>query len=198
VGDDLIGRLAQDTGARDREFPHHRVEFPLVADRAAEPAILLEIAWRVRHHPENIGVAVLAQNFARPLIRFRSIAIVDTGHVSPWDFEALFEFFCLRSNSSPDTIRPTTSDQQLGPPHKIRNAADVSPDFTASRVRQSRHLRVKMPPQYYSTLIASMFAEWGLKSKRILVVGCSRVKDRSSHAAFAGNDDSRPSLGRNA
>src|SRR6266702_778727 len=44
VRDTLVGRLAQDPGARDGEFTHHRVEFALVADRAAEPAILFKIA----------------------------------------------------------------------------------------------------------------------------------------------------------
>ena len=64
VRDDLIGRLAQNAGARDRELAHDRIQFALVADRAAEPAILFKIARRVRHHPENIGVAVLAEDFA--------------------------------------------------------------------------------------------------------------------------------------
>jgi hypothetical protein len=51
-----------------------------MADRAAEAAILLEIARRMRHHPEDIGVAVLVQNFLGAFVRFRRIAIVDAGH----------------------------------------------------------------------------------------------------------------------
>jgi hypothetical protein len=36
--------------------------------------------------------------------------------------------------------------------------------------------QAKMPPYYYPTLKQSIFAEWGLKSRRILVAGCSEWK----------------------
>ena len=84
VRDDFIRRLAQNSRSRDRELPHHRVQFTAVADRAAEAAILLKIAWRMRHHPKNIGVTILAQDLAGAFVRFRSIAIIDTGHHAPW------------------------------------------------------------------------------------------------------------------
>src|SRR6185437_2282527 len=75
----------QDAGARDREFAHHGIELAPVADGATEPAILPEIVRRMRHHPENIGVAVLAQHFAGAVVGFGGIAVVDTGHgFSPW------------------------------------------------------------------------------------------------------------------
>jgi hypothetical protein len=41
----------------------------------------------MRHHPEDVGVPVLVQNFAGAFIRFRSIAIIDAGHNSPWGSE---------------------------------------------------------------------------------------------------------------
>jgi hypothetical protein len=82
VGDDFIGRLAQDPGARDRKLAHDRIEFALVADRAAEPAILFKITRRVRHHSKNIGVAVLAQDLTGAFAGFGRIAVVDTGHGS--------------------------------------------------------------------------------------------------------------------
>jgi hypothetical protein len=34
----------------------------------------------MRHHPENIGVAVLAEDFSGALAGLSGIAIVDTGH----------------------------------------------------------------------------------------------------------------------
>ena len=67
VGDNLIGRFAQNPRARDREFAHHRIELALVADGTAEPAVLFEITRRVRHHAKNIGVAILAEDFAGTL-----------------------------------------------------------------------------------------------------------------------------------
>jgi hypothetical protein len=47
---------------------------------APEPAILLEVAGGMRHHPENIGVAVLAEDFACSVAGIGGIAIVDAGH----------------------------------------------------------------------------------------------------------------------
>jgi hypothetical protein len=38
----------------------------------------------MRHHPEDIGVAVLAEDFAGAVAGFCGIAVVDTGHFSPW------------------------------------------------------------------------------------------------------------------
>src|SRR6266702_3058573 len=76
-----------------------------------------------------------------------------------------------------NSIRLMTLDQQLAPPLQISCVIEREQvsgrRFHRRKVHQSRHARVKMPPQYYSTLARSMFAEWGLKSKRILVVGCS-------------------------
>ena len=46
-----------------------------MADRAAEPAILFKIARRMRHHPENVGVAVLAQDFAGAVVCLGRIAV---------------------------------------------------------------------------------------------------------------------------
>jgi hypothetical protein len=40
----------------------------------------------MRHHPENIGVAVLVEDFAGAVAGFRGIAVIDTGHFSPWFF----------------------------------------------------------------------------------------------------------------
>src|ERR1019366_9584813 len=91
MGNDFIGRLAQDSRARDGQLAHHRIQLALVADRAAEPAILLKMARRVRHHPEDVGIAVLAQDFAGAFARFRSIAIIDAGHGSPWVFWDLLQ-----------------------------------------------------------------------------------------------------------
>jgi hypothetical protein len=38
----------------------------------------------MRHHLKNVGIAVLAEQFAGALVVFRGIAVVDTGHFSPW------------------------------------------------------------------------------------------------------------------
>jgi hypothetical protein len=38
---------------------------------------------------------------------------------------------------------------------------------------QTGCVRVKIPPHWRSILAPSIFAEWGLTSKRILVAGCS-------------------------
>jgi hypothetical protein len=82
----FIGRFAQDSRARNRQFTHDGLEFALDADRSAEPAILLKITRRMRHHPENVGVAVFLQNFTGTFARVGRIAIVDTGHGSPRRF----------------------------------------------------------------------------------------------------------------
>ena len=79
--DHLIGRLAQDSRARDGEFPHHRVQFAPAADRAAEPAVLMKIARRVRHHSKNIGVAVLAPGFPACA---RLISKCHNSRYAPW------------------------------------------------------------------------------------------------------------------
>src|SRR5262245_60668373 len=47
VSDDLVGRLAQDACSGDRKFAHDRIEFAPVANRAAEPAVLRQIARRM-------------------------------------------------------------------------------------------------------------------------------------------------------
>ena len=82
VGDDLVGRLAQDAGARDGKLPHDRIELAAVADRAAEPAILREVVRRMRHHTKDICIAVLAQKLAGALIVLCGIAVFHTCHVS--------------------------------------------------------------------------------------------------------------------
>src|SRR3954465_12673584 len=87
----------------------------------------------MRHHPENVGVAILAEDFLGAFVRFRRVAIIDAGHDSPWFFRFLF---VLPNGRMPfDSIR---------------------------RLTQQQHRRVKMPPQYCSTLARSIFAEWGL------------------------------------
>src|SRR5580765_3227349 len=63
--------------------------------------------------------------------------------------------------------------------------------FHGRELRQSRHARVKMPPHYYSTLARSMFAEWGLKSKRTLAWGVPSTK-LTVVRAFSRNDESCP------
>src|SRR5262249_54346788 len=95
VSNDFIGRLAQHAGARDRKLPHHRIELPLVPDRAAEPTILLEMARRMRHHAKDIGVTILAQKLARAIVVFCGIAVVDAGHFSPWSSRPLPVFWCM-------------------------------------------------------------------------------------------------------
>jgi len=37
----------------------------------------------MRHHPEDVGVAVLAEQFAGTLIMLGGIAVFDAGHFSP-------------------------------------------------------------------------------------------------------------------
>src|SRR6202022_4320925 len=64
VRDYFIGRLAQDSCARDGEFTRDRIQLALVADRAAQPAILFKITRRVSHHSKDIGVTVLAEDLA--------------------------------------------------------------------------------------------------------------------------------------
>jgi hypothetical protein len=54
-----------------------------MTDRATQPAILFEVARRMGHHSKDIGIAVLAKKFARAFVRFRGVAIVDAGHLSP-------------------------------------------------------------------------------------------------------------------
>jgi hypothetical protein len=62
-----------------------------------------------------------------------------------------------------------------------RRAADGLPGEFAAAVGAAasglrllvRHDAFQFSPHYYSILEPSIFAEWGLKSKRILVVGCS-------------------------
>jgi hypothetical protein len=48
---------------------------------------------------------------------------------------ALLAFFYSTASSILNTIGPTTSDQQLAPPHKIGSAAELSPYLAGSRVR---------------------------------------------------------------
>src|SRR6185369_4326449 len=86
VGDDFVTGLAQDAGTGDGELADDRVQFALVPDRPAQPAVLLKIARRMRHHAEDIGVAVLAEDFADPVVGFGGVAVFDTGHSSPWYF----------------------------------------------------------------------------------------------------------------
>ena len=52
-----------------------------------------------------------------------------------------------------------------------------------------------MPPHCCSTLAQSIFAEWGLV-KANTRRGVFRVNAKPDRRAFAGNDESRPSLGR--
>jgi hypothetical protein len=40
----------------------------------------------MRHHPENVGIAVLAEDLTGSIVGFRGIAVFDTGHFSPWFF----------------------------------------------------------------------------------------------------------------
>ena len=80
---DLVGCLAENAGAGDGELAHHRIKLALVADRAAQPAVLLQMARRMRHHPEDVGIAVLAQEFARAVVGLGGIGVVDAGHDLP-------------------------------------------------------------------------------------------------------------------
>src|SRR6516164_6963077 len=79
----LSGGSSQDAGTCDRKLPDHGIELALAADRAAEPAILLEMARRVRHHAKDVGVAVFRQQLARAIVVLAGVAIIDAGHVSP-------------------------------------------------------------------------------------------------------------------
>src|SRR6476646_3006306 len=38
----------------------------------------------MRHHPEDVGVAVLAEDFAGAIVMLVGIAVFDAGHSSPW------------------------------------------------------------------------------------------------------------------
>src|SRR6185437_15508427 len=110
----------QDAGARDREFAHHGIEFAPVADRAAEPAILPEIVRRMRHHPENIGVAILAQHFAGAVVGFGGIAVVDTGHGSSLLAFGLFQA-ALCNGAPRDSIgRPAVEQLPASPRESAR------------------------------------------------------------------------------
>jgi hypothetical protein len=83
VCDDLIRRLAQDAGSGDRELAHDRIELALVTDGAAEPTVLLKIARRMRHHPEDVGIAILVEDFAGAVGCLGRVAVVDAGHDFP-------------------------------------------------------------------------------------------------------------------
>ena len=54
--------------ARDRQFAHYRIKLAPVTDRATEPAVLFKILWRVRHHAEDVGVVVFAEDFTRAFV----------------------------------------------------------------------------------------------------------------------------------
>ena len=80
---DFIRGFAQNAGPCNRQFANDRIELTLVANGAAEPTILFEIARRMRHHAKDIGAAILAEQFARAFAGGCGIAVVDTGHVVP-------------------------------------------------------------------------------------------------------------------
>src|SRR3954454_19725761 len=61
-------RLAEDPRARDRQFAHYGIKLAPVTDRATEPAVLFKILWRVRHHAEDVGVVILAEDFKRAFV----------------------------------------------------------------------------------------------------------------------------------
>src|SRR6516164_4988068 len=82
VGADFVGRLTQDACACDGKLAQHRIEFAPAADRASEPAILPEIARRVRHHAKDVDVAILAHEFACAIVICGWVAVVDAGHES--------------------------------------------------------------------------------------------------------------------
>src|SRR3954454_7478087 len=96
----------------------------------------------MRHHPEDVGIPILPKDFARAFVRFRSIAIIYPGHVSPSLLRCSLAVF--------------PSGQNIGP---VPPEQPFAPDRLPAR---GRHRRVKLPPYYYSTLRLSIFAEWGL------------------------------------
>jgi hypothetical protein len=53
-------------------------------DSTAEPAILLEMARRMRHHAKDVGVAVLGQQFAGAIIVLCGVAVGNARHIPPW------------------------------------------------------------------------------------------------------------------
>src|SRR5581483_1027885 len=104
VGDDFVRRLAQNAGARDRKLPNDRIKLALVADGATEPAILLEVAGRMRHHTKDVGVTVFAEQFARTIVVLCGIAVIDAGHISPLFTDPPRGF---QSLDSPNEYRPS-------------------------------------------------------------------------------------------
>jgi hypothetical protein len=120
----------------------------------------------VSHHPKDVGVAVLLQNFTGAFAGVSGIAVVDTGHGSSPGFRFYCTLLYRLAVSIRNSIPLMTLDQQLGPPRKFSRAVErelvFGWRFRRRKVRQSRHARVKMPPHYYSTLARSIFAEWGL------------------------------------
>src|SRR5215475_13015826 len=70
----------------------------------------------MRHHAEDVGIAVLAEQFARALVVLCGVAVVDSGH----DFPRVFPFCCsarsvktisagrLQSNTSESNCRRNT------------------------------------------------------------------------------------------
>ena len=97
----------------------------------------------------------------------------------PWLTSGVFDLVArcfinssFHSNQHPaDDAGSTATASQIS--RSVQREASFGRRFRRRKVRQSGHARVKMPPHYCSTLARSMFAEWGLKSRRILVAGCS-------------------------
>src|SRR5438045_9002407 len=67
----------------------------------------------MRHHPENIRVAVFFQNFTGAVARMSKVAVVDTSHGSPRGFSILLHAALSIAVSIQINIRLMTLDQRL-------------------------------------------------------------------------------------
>ena len=110
----------------DRPAPHGSPDRAGWPDSAAQPAILLEILRRMRHHPENIGVAVFLQDFTGAFACMSGIAVVDTGHGSLPGFSisshaALSNSsFCSKHYRADDAGSTACAVSQNQPRHRTR------------------------------------------------------------------------------
>jgi 3-hydroxyisobutyrate dehydrogenase len=95
MGDDFVVRIAQNTRAGNGDFAEDRVQRAAITDGVAHFGVAFKVRWRMRHHPENVFVVELVEQFARAVVFRRGVDIINARHLRlpgmKWIFQVSHE-----------------------------------------------------------------------------------------------------------